>query len=89
MQQSSLSRDQVAARGEEMYESQIRPLVERQFQGMYLAIDVDSGEYEVAGEDLIATKRLLARCPQAVVYGLRIGHPAAYRLGGVRKAGDA
>jgi hypothetical protein len=33
-------------------------------------------------DDLVATKRALAKRPEAVLYGLRIGYPAAYRLGG-------
>lgn len=35
-----------------------------------------------AGDDLAATKRALAKRPGAVLYGLRIGFPTPYRLGG-------
>jgi hypothetical protein len=45
-------------------------------------IDVETGDYEIDREDLDATNRILARRPDAVLYGLRIGYPAAYRLGG-------
>lgn len=87
MKQSSLSRAEIVACGEHIFNTQIRPQIPSEHRGMYLVLDIDSGEYEVDREDLQATKRLLARCPEAVVYGLRIGHPSAYRLGGFRKAG--
>ncbi len=32
-------------------------------------------------DDLVATKRLLAKHPNGVVYGLQIGFPTAYRIG--------
>ena len=39
------------------------------------------GNYEIADEDMVATERLLAKNPEAMTYGLRIGFGAAYRLG--------
>ncbi len=45
-------------------------------------VDIETGEYEVDQSDLVATKRALAKRPDAVLYGLRIGYPTAYRLGG-------
>jgi hypothetical protein len=45
-------------------------------------VDVESGDYEVGDDDLQATKRLLGRRPNAVLYGLRVGRNAAYRLTG-------
>ncbi|MCZ6873302.1 MAG: hypothetical protein O7G88_07180 [bacterium] len=32
--------------------------------------------------DKVTDKRALAKRPEAVLYGLRIGYPTAYRLGG-------
>ena len=47
-----------------------------------MVIDIETGDYELDADDLAATKRALAKRPGAVLYGLRIGSPAAYRLGG-------
>ena len=79
------SREGVAERGEAIYEQHIRPHVEGEGKGKYLVLDIETGEYEIDQDDLAATKRLMAKCPDAVVYGLRIGYPAAYRLGGFSK----
>jgi hypothetical protein len=45
-------------------------------------VDIETGEYEIDPDDLKATKRALAKRPGAVLYGLRVGFPTAYRLGG-------
>jgi hypothetical protein len=73
---------EVESRGEAIYAEQIRDKVEVEHKGQFLVVDIETGEYEIDEDDLVATKRLLAQQPDAVVYGLRIGHPTAYRLGG-------
>ena len=47
-----------------------------------MVVDIETGDYEIDADDLAATKRALAKRPDAVLYGLRIGYPTAYRLGG-------
>lgn len=74
--------EEVEARGEALYEQQIRASVEAKNRGKFLVIDIETGEYEIDQDDLKATKRALAKRPDAVLYGLRIGYPTAYRLGG-------
>jgi hypothetical protein len=73
--------DDVARRGRQLYEQQIRAKVEDEHAGKFLVVDVTTGEYEVAEDDLQASDRALARNPDALLYGLRIGEPAAYRIG--------
>ena len=75
----------VAARGEQIYEREIRAKVETQFPGQFVVLDIATGDFETDADDLAATKRMLAKHPDAVLYGLRVGHPAAYRLGGFTK----
>jgi hypothetical protein len=45
-------------------------------------VDIESGDYEVADDDLSASDRMLARRPDAKLYGLRVGRDYAYRLVG-------
>jgi hypothetical protein len=72
---------EVESRGEAIYQQQLCDKVGAQNQGKFLVIDIETGEYEIDIDDLAATKRLLARYPEAILYGLRIGSPAAYRIG--------
>ena len=73
---------EVASRGEDIYKRDIRDKVEPKHKSKFLVVDIETGEYEMNADDLVATKRLLAKQPNAVVYGLQIGSPTAYRIGG-------
>lgn len=80
MSYSDATSETIAARGEEIYQ-QYREELESQYKGQFFVVDIETGNYEIADEDLVATERLLAKNPEAMTYGLRIGFGAAYRLG--------
>lgn len=82
MRYADYSPEEVEARGERIYEQQIRRNVEAGNRGKFVVIDIETGEYQVDDDDLRATKRALAKRSDAVLYGLRIGYPTAYTLGG-------
>jgi len=73
--------DEVVRRGQEIYERDIRSKVEAGNQGKFLVINIETGEYEMDADDLAAAKRAKARFGNAALFTMRIGHPAAYRLG--------
>ena len=75
------SREEHARRGSELYERQVRPLVEAGNRGRIAAIDIETGEFEVADDTLLAADRLLARCPDTQIWFVRIGHHAVHRFG--------
>lgn len=70
----------IAARGEEIYQS-LRDELESQHKGKIFVVDIETGDYEIDDEDLVATDHLLAKNPNAVTYGLRIGFGPIYKLG--------
>ena len=79
---TTLTKEEIAQRGREIYDRDVRPKVESANKGRFLVVDVLSGAFEIADSDRAASDQLKARIPDAVIYGLRIGHRAAYRLGG-------
>ena len=81
MSYTNYTPQEVESKGEAIYVRQIRDKVNPKHKGEFLVIDIETGEYEVNADDLVATKRLLTNCPDAVIYGLRIGFPTAYRIG--------
>ena len=85
--QPRYSKEEFARRGDEIYERDIRPQVEATHAGEFVAIDIETGAYELDKDDYTATERLLARQPDAQIWLLRVGHPATYRMGGGRSAG--
>ena len=76
-----LSKEEHARRGTAIYEQQVRPQVEEGNQGKVVAIDVESGAFEVAEDTLTASERLLARYPDAQIWCVRIGHRGVHRFG--------
>ena len=80
--QPGYSREEYARWGEAIYQNDIRPLVEVGNKGKVVAIDIESGQYEMAEDSMTAADRLLARRPDAQIWFVRIGHPALHRIGG-------
>jgi hypothetical protein len=79
--QPRYSKEQHARLGTEIYERQVRPEVQAGNEGKIVAIDVDSGDFELAQDTLTATERLLARLPEAQIWIVRIGHAGVHRFG--------
>ena len=82
MPKSPDSATAIALRGQSIYNEQIKPLVEPTHKGKFVAIDIDTGEYEIDPRDAIACQRLRHRLPSANLFAVRAGHPAAYHLTG-------
>ena len=80
-----LSAEEVARLGEEIYQKDLRSLIEiRENIGKLISIDVETGDYEIGTDaDVDAPLRLHAKHPGAAVYTLRVGYNAAVALGGV------
>jgi hypothetical protein len=79
--QPRYSKEEHARRGSDLYEQHVRPQVEAGNRGRIVALDVDSGAFEVADDTLTASQRLLARCPDAQIWCVRVGHLAVHRFG--------
>lgn len=75
------SKEESTRRGDEIYETQIRSQVEEGNYGKIVAIDIETGAFEVADEILAATDRLFERLPNAQPWIVRIGHRAVHRFG--------
>ena len=70
IRQPRYSPEEHARRGDDIYERSVRPQVEAGNQGKIVAIDIDTGAFEVAADVLTASDRLLARHPNAQTWGL-------------------
>ena len=84
MPHARLSNEEIDRRGQELYDSKIRAQVETPENiGKQIVMDVETGEYEIDEAGLQASRRLMAKHPDAALYGLRIGYNAVYTIGGV------
>jgi hypothetical protein len=80
--QPRYSNEEAFRRGTEWYFKAIRPKLGPEFKDKYVAIDIDTGEYEIADDSLLATHALLARNPNADIWMQRVGHRASVSFGG-------
>ncbi len=80
--------DAISRRGAELFERQIRPRLGSGDQDKFVAIDVESGDFELDDDDFAATERLVARQPRARIWLMRVGQDAAYRIGGSAHRGE-
>jgi hypothetical protein len=72
----------IARRGQAFYRS-IREKVEtRENMGKIIAIDINTGNYEIDDNLLEASDRLQQEWPEAVMWLERIGFSAVYAVGG-------
>jgi mannose-6-phosphate isomerase-like protein (cupin superfamily) len=81
VQQHQYSREEIAQRGEALYQSQIRTQVEPGNHGNIVAIDVETAAFEVGRNSLAASDKLLVHHPDAQIWFVRIGHLAVHRIG--------
>lgn len=73
----------IAERGEELYQRTIRDKVETEDNiGKIISIDIETGDYEIDADVLEPGLRLLAKRPEAALYGKRIGYNAVFAVGG-------
>jgi hypothetical protein len=72
--------EELARRGSEYFDRQVRPLLQPEDDGRFVAIDIQSGDHEIDEDDFTAVTRLRARRPSAEVWLGRVGQPAAYRM---------
>jgi peptide subunit release factor RF-3 len=81
LRQPRYSKEEFARRGDEIYETQVRPQVETGNRGKIVAIDIETGAFEVADEILTATGNLFQRIPEAQPWIVRIGYRDVHRFG--------
>ena len=80
------STESIAEQAKAIYEAKIRAHVEAEYFGEFLALDVDSGDWEVDKKLLLATLRLQERRPDGRLFGMRVGYRTAYSSLGIKVA---
>lgn len=76
------TKDEFAERGDLIYENDVRPYLTEVDEGKLVAVDIESGFYEVAEEELEACDRLRGRIPNAQIWMVRVGSRGVHRFGG-------
>jgi hypothetical protein len=83
MSYPKLSGEEITRRGKELYEKSIRTQVETAENiGKIIAINVETGEYAIGDDLVIASRQLQAKQADAAIWAGRIGFNAVYAIGG-------
>ena len=81
VRQPRYSKEEFARRGDEIYESQVKSQVEEGNHGKIVAIDLETGDFEVDASEIEACERFEARHPDAQIWIVRIGSRHVRRFG--------
>ena len=76
------SKEEFARRGDAIYERDIRSVVEAGDKGKFVAIDIETGAYEIDTDEQVASDRLARRVPGAQIWLRRVGSRYVRRFGG-------
>jgi hypothetical protein len=85
VRQPNYSKEEFAHRGDLIYQTQIRSQVEAGNQGKIVAIDLETGDFEIDACEIAACNRLEARHPDAQIWIVRVGSRHVRRFGGRAK----
>jgi ribosomal protein L16/L10AE len=88
----SEERSELGERADEIFERKIRPQVDVEEEAhKYVAIDVESEDFEVDANQLAAADRLIERHPEAEgrIWFRRVGSRFAHHFGGWPRKEDA
>jgi hypothetical protein len=77
---AEFTKEEIVQRGKQISERDIRRLVEAGNDGRVVAIDVRTGEFELADDAITSASQLRARLPEAAVYFMRVGYPTMARV---------
>jgi hypothetical protein len=76
--------DELATLGGDIFDKHVRQALRPEDDGKFVAIDVDTGDYEIDDDDYAAIACLRSRKPAAEIWLMRAGYPAAYRIGALQ-----
>jgi hypothetical protein len=81
MPDTAISPEEIARRGQEIYDKSLRDKLEPEHKGELLVLNIETGEYEMDKDDRLAFERARNRWPSSVFYFLRVGYRTTYHLG--------
>jgi hypothetical protein len=74
--------DDLAENGQRLYDERLRAQLEPEHEGEFVAIEPETERYFLGSTGLAALRAGRSELPDKLFYLLRVGHDAAYRVGG-------
>jgi len=76
------SKEEIARRGDAIYDREVRPHLKPSDGGKFVAIDIETGAHEMAQEELAAFHKLRERVPNATIWLIKVGSRYVHSFGG-------
>jgi hypothetical protein len=76
------SKEEFARRGDELYETKVRPHLKKKDKGRFVAVDIETGEWEIGDDEMEANDRLEARIPDPQPWMVCVGLGYLHSFGG-------
>jgi len=76
------SKEEFARRGDALYQKKILPKLTAKDRGKFLAVDIETGEYEMSRDEMRAGNKLRRRMPEAQIWMVRVGYKTTHSFGG-------
>jgi hypothetical protein len=71
---------ETARRGQEAFELHVRPKLSPADDGKFVALDIETGDYEIGTDSYTVSKAMRDRYPAERLWLVRVGHQAAFKL---------
>jgi hypothetical protein len=84
--QPHYSKEEFARRGESIFERDVLPQLQGIPPAHFVAIDIETGDFEVDADELAASDRLRARQANSQIWLRRVGSRFARRFGSLRRS---
>jgi len=76
------SKEEFARRGDAIYEADVLPRLTAADEGTFVAIDIETGNFELDVDELAVCDKLSARIPDAQIWLVKVGSRYLHRFGG-------
>lgn len=78
--------DQLQSLGEEIFDRKVKALVADADAWDFVGIDVESENFETGADEILVSRQLRARNPEAQIWMRRVGFPVAHYFGGTPRS---
>lgn len=79
--------DQIAERGQRLYEEKLKAVLEPAQKGKFVAIEVESGDYFLADTLLEALQNAKEKYPDRLLHTVRVGYEGVFKMGSYSSKG--
>ena len=80
VQAVEIDKDEIAFRGQGIYDQTLKAKLERDHRGEIVAIEVETGDYFLGKTSIEATKMAEQKYPDSVFYVVKIGFPVVHKF---------